>query len=366
MPGLDLHFTVTADTKRTWAELDRLALVHNLERVRESSDTPIMAVIKSDAYGHGMQFVAKVLVSKVDSFAVATLEEAMVLRAQCPQIPITLLSGFYQPGQIELFSLHRIRPVIFNFFQLEWLGEAAVVPEKVWLKIDTGMGRLGVEPGRVEEAVKDLQSMGCEVGMMSHFSSADMPEAEQNEAQHHHFVQATRAYPLLKSFANSAAILSRPQDHFDLLRPGIMLYGSSPFADRTANDLGLRPVMSLYARLLDIKQLKAGDQVGYGAHWTANRDCTIGVVSIGYGDGYPRVISEDAQVAIADKRHAIIGRVSMDSFAVLLEGEQRYAVGAQVELWGHTISVDEVAAWANTIGYELLCKVTQRVVRVEI
>lgn len=353
-------------TQRAWAELDHSALLHNLGRVRESCDAQIMAVIKSNAYGHGMPYAAKVLESGVDAFAVATLEEAVALRKQCAKIPITLLSGFYDRDQIKLFLQYRVRPVIFNFTQLEWLQEELPVPAKVWLKIDTGMGRLGIEPHRVDEAIKRLQSMSCEVGLMSHFASADTPQSRQNEAQHCSFERVGEAYSLTKSFANSAAILTRPQDHFDLVRPGIMLYGSSPFARHSAADLALQPVMSLYARLIDIKQLKAGYSVGYGAHWAADQDCTIGIVSIGYGDGYPRVISESAQVAIGESRYPIIGRVSMDSFAVLLDKEHPHRIGARVELWGRTISVDEVASWANTIGYELLCKVTQRVVRLEV
>ena len=354
------------NTQRAWIELDRSALLHNLTRVRQSSNAKVMAVIKSNAYGHGLKFAATILETEVDAFAVATLEEAMALRTLCPEIPITLLSGFFQRCQIGLLLQHRIRPVVFNFSQLTWLQEAAAIPDKVWLKIDTGMGRLGIEPGRAEEAVSGLQALGCEVGLMTHFASADRPEAKQNEVQHQCFEQVGRAYKLVKSFANSAAILSRPQDHFDLVRPGIMLYGSSPLANSAASELGLRPVMSLYARLLDIKQLKAGESVGYGAHWTAKADCTTGVVSIGYGDGYPRVISEQAQVAIGASRYPIIGRVSMDSFAVLLDGEEKHEIGTQVELWGCTISVDQVAFWANTIGYELLCKVTPRVARIEI
>jgi len=354
------------NTQRAWIELDRPALLHNLARVRQSSNAKVMAVIKSNAYGHGLKFAASALVSEVDAFAVATLEEAMALRTLCPEIPITLLSGFFQPCQIGLFLQHRIRPVIFNFSQLKWLQEEVAIPDKVWLKIDTGMGRLGIEPGQVEKAVSSLQAMGCEVGLMSHFACADTPEAKQNETQHHRFEKVGSAYSLAKSFANSAAILSRPQDHFDLVRPGIMLYGSSPLANSSAGDLGLRPVMSLYARLLDIKQLKAGDSVGYGAHWTAKADCTTGIVSAGYGDGYPRVIGDGAQVAIGASRYPIIGRVSMDSFAVLLDGEEKHEIGVQVELWGRTISIDKVAVWANTIGYELLCKVTRRVASVEI
>lgn len=352
-------------TQRAWVELESAALRHNLSRVRDSSDAKVMAVVKSNAYGHGLAFASKVLESGVDAFAVATLEEAIDLRALCPDIPITLLSGFYNRDQIQFFLQYRIRPVVSNLSQLRWLQEAADIPQNVWLKIDTGMGRLGIDPVLVDQAISDLQSLRCKVSIMSHFASADTPEAKQNEVQHHCFEQAGSGYSLVKSFANSAAILSRPQDHYDLLRPGIMLYGSSPFSDRTAYDLGLRPVMSLYARLLDIRQVKIGDHVGYGARWAAAQDCTVGIVSIGYGDGYPRVISADAQVAIGTSRYSIIGRVSMDSLAILFDGKEKHRIGTRVELWGRTISVDEVAAWANTIGYELLCKVTQRVVRIE-
>jgi len=348
---------------RAWIELDSEALLHNFQRVRMSTTAQVMAVIKADAYGHGQAFAAQVLQNQVDAFAVATLEEALALRVQCPDIPVTLLSGLYAPEQFDILLEHTIRPVIFSLQQLDWLDARGGFDAPIWLKIDTGMGRLGLNPDDLDEAIYRLSPLVSEIGLMSHFASADRPDAKQNERQHQCFDTAGRAYSLSRSFANSAAILSRPQDHYDLVRPGIMLYGSSPLAGTTAAQLDLRPVMALYARLIEVKPLKAGASVGYSAAWRAEQDCTVGIVSIGYGDGYPRVVSDAAEVVIEGRRYPLVGRVSMDSFAILLDYANPVSVGARVELWGDEISVDEVARWAGTIGYELLCKVTSRPTR---
>lgn len=351
------------NSARAWLELDSAALSHNLQRVKRATNAGVMAVIKANAYGHGQAFAAQVLENQVDAFAVASLDEALSLRAQCPDIPITMLSGLYEAAQLDGLLDYAIRPVIFNRQQIDWIAERGNFAAPVWLKIDSGMGRLGLDPDDLDEAVSRLSSCVPEIGLMSHFASADRPDSVQNQQQHQVFATATQGYTLPRSFANSAAILSRPQDHYDLVRPGIMLYGSAPLAGKSAAQLGLHPVMSLYARLIEVKPLKAGDSVGYSATWRAAQDCTLGIVSIGYGDGYPRVVSERAEVAIDGRRYPLVGRVSMDSFAILLDSAKPEPVGARVELWGNTISVDEVADWAGTIGYELLCKITSRPMR---
>jgi alanine racemase len=228
------------------------------------------------------------------------------------------------------------------------------------------MGRLGFKPDDLETAVLQLTTLGCEISLMSHFSSADTPDAPQNQAQHAKFSASNVIGVRARSFANSAAILSRPEDHYDVIRPGIMLYGSSPFADQSAVSLGLKPVMRMFATLLDVKTLKVGETVGYGATWQAQEDCTIGIVSIGYADGYPRVVSESAQVVMDGKRFNVVGRVSMDTLAVLLDQDSQFLPGMPVELWGENISIDEVAEWANTIAYELLSKITARVERISV
>ena len=323
-----------------------------------------MAVIKANGYGHGLEFVCEVLEPHVDAFAVATLGEALALRALLPEKPITLLSGFFHAAQISTFKSQRIRPLIFNQTQIAWLEASGVRDLPLGLKLDTGMGRLGISPDFLPQAISRLQALGAEIMLVSHFASADTPQSPQNEIQHQRFKQATEAYALKRSFANSAAIVSRPQDHYDVLRPGIMLFGSSPLNKVSASSLGLAPVMRLYARLLDIKQLAKGDCVGYGATWVADKTCTIGVASIGYGDGYPRVITDQAQLVLGGKRYPLIGRVSMDSLTFKLDDAADASIGDRIELWGETIPVDEVANWAGTIAYELFCKLTSRVERV--
>ena len=351
---------------RAWIELHAGALLNNLAQVQQNSDAAIIAVVKANAYGHGMKFVCRILEPSVRAFAVAAFNEALALRELFPDKRLMLLSGFYQPEQIGILDSHGITPVIFNATQISWLEAANVYGMPVGLKIDTGMGRLGISPDFLLEAITRLQALGCEITLMSHFASADDPDSVQNEVQHQVFKTATRPYSYNRSFANSAAILSRPQDHYNMVRPGIMLYGSSPLQGKSAGDLGLEPVMRLYARLLDIKHLQRGDSVGYGATWVADKPCMIGIVSIGYGDGYPRVVSRGAQVAVAGRRCEIVGRVSMDTLAVRLDPMHRTHIGDTVELWGETIAADEVAEWAGTIAYELYCKITPRVERLKV
>lgn len=351
---------------RVWAELDRAALVSNAIRARKNTSALVMAVVKADAYGHGLKFAASALAPHVDAFAIATLEEGVALRQLFRDKLICCLSGFHHAAQVKQLKTCRITPVIYNHTQIQWLEAGTKFTRPVWLKIDTGMGRLGFKPDELEMAVLRLKSIGCEISLMSHFASADRPNSAFNAQQHERFLASVGGEIRWRSFANSAAILSRPQDHFDVIRPGIMLYGSSPFADQSAASLGLQPVMRLFAKLLDIKQLQAGETVGYGATWCAPADSTIGIVSIGYGDGYPRGLSEGAQVAIEGRRFDIIGRVSMDTLAIRLDASSQISVGTTVELWGETIAIDEVAGWANTISYELLCKITARVERISI
>jgi alanine racemase len=348
---------------RAWLQLDASALINNIERVRRHSDAEVMAVVKANAYGHGLAFVSQTLEPYVDAFAVAALDEALELRKLHPQKPITLLSGFYDAAQIDIFKSHRITPIVFNLTQVAWLEASGVKDMALGLKFDTGMGRLGLSLDKLPGAISRLQGAGASVTLLSHFASADTPESVQNERQHRQFKQATEDYGMPRSFANSAALMTRPQDHYDQVRPGIMLYGSSPFQGTPAASLGLKPVSHLYATVLDVKQLNRGDSVGYSATWTASESCTIGVVSIGYGDGYPRVVSNEAQLAIAGKRYPLVGRVSMDSLAFKLDQNSEVSIGEPVELWGDTITVDEVANWAGTIAYELFCKLTSRLSR---
>ena len=324
-----------------------------------------MAVVKANAYGHGLKFAATALAPHVDSFAVATIEESMELRNLFPDKSITCLSGFHHASQIKQLKSHRITPVIYNQTQIKWLDSGLKFTRPVWLKVDTGTGRLGFRPDALEAAILRLEAMGCDISLMSHFSSADTPSMPQNALQHHQFL-ASQGDVAQRSLANSAAILSRPEDHYDVIRPGIMLYGSSPFSDQSAASLGLVPVMRLFARILDIKSLKANETVGYGATWQAKKACRIGIVSIGYADGYPRVVSNKAKVVIDGDRFDIVGRVSMDTLAIQLTDKGHCEIGTAVELWGENISIDEVAGWANTISYELLCKISSRVQRVTV
>ncbi len=325
-----------------------------------------MAVVKANAYGHGLEFAARTLASHVDAFATATLEEGQTLRKSINDHPIVCLSGLMNSNQLPDLYSSEITPVIFDLVQVKWFEASAFNFSHVWLKIDTGMGRLGIAPDDVPLVMSRLLSADIEVSLMTHFACADVPSAALNETQHRVFAKATEAYNCPRSAANSAAILGLPHDHHDVIRPGIMLYGSSPLAHKSAESLGLNPVMRLYAKVLTIREMMPGDSVGYGARWIADQPSRVAVVSIGYADGYPRGVSDQAMVYINGHRHPVIGRVSMDSLTVLLDHSTRVDVGDVVELWGENISIDETAVWANTIGYELMCKLSNRVERVEV
>lgn len=351
---------------RAWLELHPGALLNNLQQVRQHSASKVMAVIKANAYGHGVEFVAGVLAPHVEAFAVASLEEAVTLRARFSRKPIMLLSGFFTSRQLDVLIRERLRPVIYNLQQIQWLENAGVNGIPMALKLDSGMGRLGIRDRDFAKAVSRVRKLSNDILLMSHFACADTPDAELNQLQHRVFHELCASLSYARSFANSAAILSRPQDHYEMVRPGIMLYGASPLKGVSAKQLKLSPVMRLFARVLDVKSLGPGDSVGYGASWRATQNCRIGIASIGYGDGYPRVIDPQAELAIAGKRYPLVGRVSMDSLAFLIERDDEIKIGTPVELWGETVAIDEVAEWAGTIAYELCCKITPRVQRVEL
>lgn len=325
-----------------------------------------MAVVKANGYGHGMAFVAKTLAPHVDAFAVATLDEAIALRKLMPRHPITCLSGWLDKSQINVFKENAISPVLFDEQQVVWLQKVETFSIPLWLKVDTGMGRLGIAPSLVPDVLKHLVSLDFDVRLMSHFASADNPKSAQNKAQSMCFTKVIAQENNIASIANSAAILTRPTDHFDWVRPGIMLYGASPLAGQSANSLNLKSVMRFKARLLAIKKLQMGDTVGYGAHYVAKKNVRLGIVSAGYADGYPRMVSKKAQVYIKGHYCPIIGRVSMDTLAVDLSDTVAVCQGDCVELWGDNMAIEKVADWASTIQYELMCKVATRVVRKEV
>ncbi|OQK16322.1 alanine racemase [Methyloprofundus sedimenti] len=347
-------------------ELNITALRHNACRAREfAPEAKLMAVIKANAYGHGLVLVANSLAEFVDAYAVARIDEAVRLRAANVQRRILVLQGFSSLDELKLMQRYQLESVIYTEQQVDIL-EAANLPGTltIWLKIETGMNRLGFRPERFVAVLQRLQqcsSVHAEISFMTHFANADDLQDNKTTQQLQLFNETTKNYSGAKSSANSAAIIAWPATRQDWVRPGLMLYGASPMLQQTAQHQGLVPVMSLYARIIAIKQLKKGATVGYGGTWQAAKNTLLAVVSIGYGDGYPRHAKQGTPVLINNQRMPLVGRVSMDMITVDITEHAGIKSGDQVLLWGDGLPVEEVAACADTIPYTLLCGITQRV-----
>jgi alanine racemase len=351
-------------TRPAQAILDLPALSHNLTQVRRlAPGRRIMAVIKANAYGHGMVKTARAL-GEADAFAVACLDEAIILREAGITQPLVLLEGFFDAAELPLLTQHRLITVVHHEEQLAILERSRLdAPLPVWLKVDSGMHRLGLAPAKLVNIWQRLNACGSlqVLGFMTHLANADYRNDPLTLQQLKSFTEAVDAYPGQRSIANSAAVLSWPQTHGDWVRPGIMLYGVSPFADSSGSSHGLKPVMSLHSRLIAVNHFKRGDRIGYGGEWECPEDMAVGVVAIGYGDGYPRHAKAGTPVLVNNKRVPLIGRVSMDMICVDLRGQAQAHSGDPVCLWGEALPVEEVARYAGTIPYELLCRVTSRV-----
>lgn len=351
-------------TRAAEAHIDLSALAHNLDRARQAMPgSRIMAVVKANGYGHGLERVAGALRS-ADAFAVACLEEAEQLREAGFAHRINVLEGFYDIEELRRFSRHHIEATIHQVEQIEALERTRIErPLKVWLKIDSGMHRLGVAPeeaGALWERLQACDAVGG-IGLMTHLANADDRNDPTTEHQLLAFAGAVGQLPGERSTANSAGILGWPAAIEDWIRPGIMLYGASPFSDTTAEHEGLRAVMTLRTRLIAVRNLDAGERVGYGGTWECPRPSRIGVAAIGYGDGYPRHVPSGTPVLVGSQRAPLVGRVSMDMITIDLTERPDAAIGDVVVLWGRGLPAEEIAHCAGTIPYELFCQVTERV-----
>lgn len=353
-------------SRPTRAVIDLDALRANFRRAAAlASPARAMAVVKADGYGHGLEPVARALADLTPAYAVACLEEALRLRNAGLRHPIVLLEGVHQRADLVVCGDLALRPVVHSDYQIQWLEAVpGNSPTPVWLKVNTGMNRLGFAPEEVGDKVLRLRRAGVElVGLMTHLACADEPESPMTVRQVNAMIALQETFPDLEtSVANSAGHFRKGMTRFDWTRPGIMLYGGAPLDGQTPQQAGVRPVMRLESQLIAVRNLRAGQHVGYGGDWTADRDCPMGVVAIGYGDGYPRHAPSGTPVWVAGAIVPLIGRVSMDMLAVDLTGVAAEP-GAPVELWGEHLSVDEVARHAGTISYELLTGVTARVPR---
>lgn len=351
------------------ARIDLSALRRNLELARSvANGANVIAVIKADAYGHGAVPCARAL-SAADCFAVVGLEEAVVLRDAGIDKPIMLLEGFFDPSELRAISALGLQIVIHEPGQLAVLESARLEkPVTAWLKIDSGMHRLGIDPAETAGFVSRLQACAAvdAVHLMTHLACADDRQDDYTDRQLETFAVATRGLDLPRSIANSAGLLGWPATRGDWVRPGIMLYGSSPFIGGDATADGLAPVMNLESELIAVRDLAAGEPVGYGCTWRAPADIRMGVIALGYGDGYPRHAPAGTPVLVDGRRTTLIGRVSMDMLTVLLDDVPGARPGSPVRLWGEGLCVDEIAVAAGTISYELLTGITPRVPRIHI
>ncbi|EPF72752.1 alanine racemase [Acinetobacter indicus] len=343
--------------------IDRAALQYNLNRVRQLAPTAkIVSMVKANAYGHGVKDCLAALQDS-DAFGVACLQEALEIRELGFQQPITLIEGVFTEDEMPIVIEQNIEIVVHQPEQVTWLiaHKDAYISKnlKVWVKLNSGMNRLGFKLEVIKEVIQQLKSAGFTCVLAMHFANADA-DHPLNDEQIRQFLEVKNdCAPILASCCNSAAIYKYPELHFDFVRPGIMLYGATPFADRDIYALDLKPVMTFSAEIIALNEIQAGEQVGYGSTFTADKAMQLAIVSIGYGDGYPRAFFAQNFVAIKGQKAAVVGRVAMDMIAIDVTGLD-VQLGTEVELWGKQRLVDDVAAANGTIGYELLCRLTQR------
>ncbi|MCI0749090.1 MAG: alanine racemase [Nevskiales bacterium] len=350
---------------RATATVDLTAIEHNLHQVRRlAPGSKLMAVIKADAYGHGAVPVARALQGRVDAFAVACLEEALVLREAGIRAPLVLLEGILSQDEAAQALRHDLQLVVHEDWQLKIL-EALPADARVslWIKLDSGMHRLGFPPGDIWDVWRRIQvQRGWRFqGWMTHLACADEPDKDTTHRQAVDFNKALQGLPGLRSLANSAAVIHWPETHADWVRPGLMLYGASPLPGKTGTDLGLRPAMTLESRLMAVRACAQGDAIGYGATYRCPEAMRVGIVSIGYADGFHRSVPTGTPVIVQGQRTSLVGRVSMDLIAVDLRPVPQARVGDPVLLWGDGLPIEDIAARAGTVPYELLCGLTRRV-----
>lgn len=352
----------------THAEIDLSALRHNIKVLKQqAANSKIIAVIKANAYGHGMLAIAHELQAsqQVHALAVARLSEAIKLRESGIILPIILLEGFFHEQELEQLIDYQLQTVVHSQQQLDAILNCPLTGQlSVWLKLDTGMHRLGFHPEQFSTVLKQLSEARLveqPVNLMSHFQCADELDNPITNKQIQSFYTCAQQQQGLCSLANSAGILAWPESHTDMVRPGISIYGISPFEDKTGSDFQLKPVMTLKSQLIAVREHKAGESVGYGAIWTAQQDTKLGVVAIGYGDGYPRMAPAGTPVLVNGRIVPIVGRVSMDMITVDLGFDSQDRVGDSVTLWGKGLDIETVAKHIGTIAYELATKLTARV-----
>lgn len=337
-------------------------LRHNYALAKAHATGPVWAVVKADAYGHGARFCATELAPVADGFAVACVDEARALRHFGIEQPILVMQGAYRSSEWRDAESLNLTMMVHHLDQLDFIP-SQLGQIDVWLKVNSGMNRLGVNFEEVDQvlALVDRHPSLNLTQVASHFATADRQQDPLFRRQQ--ACMASRQWPVQLSFCNSAALFNAAEIADGVSRPGIMLYGASPLADKRASDLGLKPVMSLQSAIISTHDVAVGDSIGYGQAWVAERPTKVGVVAIGYGDGYPRCAPNGTPVAVDGVICPLIGRVSMDMITVDLTDYPEAHIGSQIECWGLHVDVDQVAALCHTIAYELFCQITPRVAR---
>ncbi|MEP6899387.1 MAG: alanine racemase [Rhodanobacter sp.] len=358
-------------SRTTVATIHLGALRHNLARIKTmAAPAKVMAVVKADAYGHGLERVARALDADADAFAVAALGDGLRLRAAGHRQRIVVLSGPDNGSDIAEMQRLQLDATIHHEAQLQWLAQASPARGRlrVWLKVDSGMHRLGFATEQVSAAHARILAMAGvdpEIGLLTHFSDSEVFDGEQTPAQIVRFAEATRTFSGPRSLSNSAAVLGWPEARGDWVRTGGLLYGLSVVDGKNGADFGFRPAMTLSTQLIAINQIRGGERIGYNGSWTCPEDMPVGVAAVGYGDGYPRSAAVGTPVLVGGRRVPLIGRVSMDLITLDLREAPGAKIGDPVILWGDPLAVEQVAAHAGTISYDLTCGMTRRVLFVE-
>lgn len=351
-------------TRPALITIDTAALRHNLAQVKKlAPDSQVLAMVKANGYGHGMTMVAKAL-HDADGFGVASIDEGIALREAGIKQPIFLMEGLFSADELTLAALHHFTLVIHHEPQIAMLQSVKLkTPLSVWLKVNTGMNRLGLSTDDFRDGYQVLMAspvVDKPIGVMTHFAEADNPKSDATLKQLEAFMPLVEGLDSPMSLCNSAGICSLPMAHADWVRPGLMLYGASPFANETGADRGLKPVMTFSSRLIAIQSVKKGQKVGYGGTWTAKSDTRIGIVAAGYGDGYPQQAKNGTPVLVNDTICPLAGRVSMDMLTIDLKNNMGATIGDPVTLWGEGLPVETVANHCLTSPYELLTSMTVR------
>lgn len=351
----------------TYIDINATALLHNVRRVKQyAPGKKIIAMVKANAYGCGLSAVLPALDGHVDAFGVACLEEAMILRNLGSRSDCVIFQGVFSADELHCIASQQFECVVHQKRQLQWILSTPLAKKiKVWVKVNTGMNRLGFAPLEVDEVITAL--LACpwvddELGLMTHLACADEPDKPVNNRQLQCFNNLEfSSARCVRSIANSAAILALPFAHADVVRPGIMLYGVSPFPNQIGFELGLIPVMRLVSRISAIHHYSPHTPIGYGATWQSDKPAVIGVVPLGYGDGYPRHIETNTPTWVNGVFAPIVGRVSMDTLTIDLTNCLLAKEGDRVEFWGEHVPIERVARSAGTIAYELMCQMSPRV-----